>query len=165
MKLIPLSKGQFALVDDEDFESVNAFKWSAVFQRNNYRALRGYTGEDGKVIYVYLHRFLMNPPADMVVDHIDKNPLNNQRSNLRICTKRENSFNRSACRNNTSGFKGVYRNCSKTNPWLARLETGGKAKSLGNFETRELAAAAYDAAAKERHGEFASLNFPPPEMT
>jgi len=105
-----------------------------------------------------LHRllaqaFIPNPENKPFVDHIDGDPLNNSLSNLRWCTYTENGRNRKKHRNNTSGYKGVYFN-KAAGKWRARIKINGKNKSLGYFHTKEEAAAAYEAAAKEAFGEF-----------
>lgn len=96
----------------------------------------------------------MEPPAGIDIDHRDGNSLNNRRANLRLATHAQNQHNRKAYATNTSGYKGVsyYR---PTGKWVARIELKGKCKGLGYFFTPEAAHAAYIAAAKELHGEFA----------
>ncbi len=93
------------------------------------------------------------------IDHRDGNGLNNQRHNLRPATTAQNSRNRGRCRNNTSGYKGVtwYKPQRK---WLASISIDGRRKHLGYFASKLDAALAYDAAAREYHGDFARLNFP-----
>lgn len=73
------------IVDDEDFELVRKYRWGG----SNGRARATVNGRG-----VLLHRFLLQPPADMVVDHLNHDPLDNRRSNLRVCTQRENCQNR-----------------------------------------------------------------------
>lgn len=96
---------------------------------------------------------IMNPVKGMIVDHIDHNGLNNQRSNLRVCTISENNQNRRPKKGkNYLGTKFV----KSTNKWHAILRT----KFIGTFLSEIEAAKAYDKAAKEKFGEFAYLNFP-----
>jgi hypothetical protein len=161
MKEIPLTKGKVALVDDEDYEQVNAFKWHAKLAQNNGRwyAERGIYLPNGKQSRQSMHRFIMGldygDPRE--VDHKDRiNTLDNRRSNLRV-TLNQNPQNRGIPKTNTSGFKGVSWS-QQAQKWRAQIEAGGKSTHLGYFSTPELAAAAYDAAAIEYHKEFAVTN-------
>jgi len=95
----------------------------------------------------------------MHVDHINGNPLDNRKSNLRICTHAENSNNTGPRKNNTSGYKGVYW-AKRNKRWLAQITHNGKQVYIGHYKDKEEAARAYDAKAKEFQGEFAYLNFP-----
>tara|TARA_R110000824_G_scaffold396554_1_gene598108 strand:- start:1212 stop:1535 length:324 start_codon:yes stop_codon:yes gene_type:complete len=105
-----------------------------------------------------MQRFIMDAPKGMQVDHINRNPLDNRKSNLRICTNAENSYNTGPQKNNTSGYKGVsWRKDAKK--WTAYIGHAPKSH-LGYFDTPEEAAKARDAKAKELHGEYAHLNFP-----
>jgi len=159
MKEIQLTKGYVALVDDEDFEALSKHKWRAVVENSGYvRAIRNSPRENGKQKTIYMHRFVLNTPADMHVDHIDGNPLNNCKSNLRLCTNAENQRNKGKQKKNTTGFCGVVRRHSKG--FQAQLKLNRKTLSFGTYPTPEEAARAYDAAALKYHGEFARLNFP-----
>lgn len=100
-----------------------------------------------------LHRFIMNCPDDMVIDHINRNPLDNRRENLRICTQQQNVMNKSIQSNNTSGIPGVCWNKNK-NKWHARITVNGKTKSLGYHTTLEEAAEARRLAEIEYFGEY-----------
>jgi hypothetical protein len=88
------------------------------------------------------------------IDHIDRNPLNDNITNLRLATKSENNWNKPKPKNNTSGLKGVCK-YKPTNKWMAYIKVFGKSKTLGYFTTKEEAHAAYVNAAKAFHGEFA----------
>ena len=90
-------------------------------------------------------------PAE--VDHVDRNPSNNQWTNLRVCTRSQNRCNRPKTVKNTSGFKGVHWD-RLSKKWRAQIGLYGKIKHLGRFATREEAAKAYERAAKTLHGEF-----------
>lgn len=167
MKTIPLTQGKVALVDDDDYEKVNQFKWYAHLGGNGRwyatrqvmlrsRAEARATGLPRHTTQ-QMHRFIMdldfgNPQE---VDHIDRvNTLDNQRSNLRV-TLTQNQQNVGLRKNNFSGFKGVT---SVRGKWRAMIGVNGKTIHLGTFPTPELAAAAYDAAALEHQGEFAVTN-------
>lgn len=155
MKSIPLSQGKFALVDDEDFDYQNQWKWSAQKHQNTFYAVRHPAGKKNETIY--MHREIMKTPAGMLTDHIDHNGLNNQRYNLRICNNAKNQFNGQKRPNNTSGYKGVIK---VRGGWEARLVKDDKRVFRKVFRSLEEAALAYDEAAREHYGEFASLNFP-----
>lgn len=151
MKEITLSQGYIALVDDEDYTRVSQHRWYAgncagkIYPRSS-------AGKKNKKMY--LHRFLMQPPPGLEVDHINGNTLDNTRKNLRICTQAENRRNYDG-NNSKSGYKGVM---GKNSKWQARIKLDRKEIYLGVFATKELAAQAYNRAAHIYHGEFARLN-------
>lgn len=91
---IPLPHGLIALVDAADLPLVEGWNWSASTTRGTTYAYRNRM-VDGKQVPIRLHRLLLNPPADMVVDHINRDTLDNRRANLRICTQKANLQNRS----------------------------------------------------------------------
>ena len=91
MKLIPLTRGLFAQVDDEDFEFLSQWRWHANLKPY---AVCGVDAGSGTRTSMYMHRLIMSPTGKDVVDHIDGDSLNNTRSNLRICTHAENLRNR-----------------------------------------------------------------------
>jgi hypothetical protein len=154
VRYIPLTQGKYAIVDAGDYERVSRYKWCLSRTGKQLYAQRR-TG--GKTIR--MHQFIMNPPKGMVVDHIDGNGLNNRRSNLRICTRPENTRNRRVNPNTSTGFKGVWRD-KKTGKCWAQIYFEGKPIRLGSFATAVEAARAYDRKAIELFGQFARLNFP-----
>ena len=108
---------------------------------------------------VRMHREIMNAPAGLLVDHKNRNPLDNRRANLRLATHSQNMQNRGKFRSNaTSQFIGVCL-VKKTGKWKAQIKHQKKYIFLGEFDSEIDAAKAYDAAAIKYHGEFARLNF------
>lgn len=153
MKEIPLTQGQVALVDDEDFEAMSKFKWFADKRRRTYYAARNLRVAEGRgKRTVHMHAELLR--VDGYVDHKDGNGLNNQRYNLRPATTGQNVINSAKRRTaRTSSFKGVYLHKS-TGKWMARLA----GKFIGYFDSEIDAAKAYNAAALAKYGEFAKVN-------
>jgi len=105
---------------------------------------------------IHMHREIINAPADLQVDHINGNGLDNRRENLRLCTNAENARNRRLSKNNTTGYKGVDLDANR---YRAQIRVGQKFVYLGRFDDPIEAAKAYDAAAREHYGEFARTNF------
>lgn len=161
--------GDYAIIDEEDYQKVmdditttlrigkkRVNKWYV------YEASTGkkYTASGSK--RKSIHRAVMGYPKGMVIDHINGNPLDNRKVNLRVCTHSENAMNKKTRADSRSGYKGVYMSPNGKNI-QAYIRPPGMNKgrmSLGCYKTLEEAARAYDAKAKELFGEFASLNFP-----
>lgn len=150
MKKIPLTKGKFVLVDDEDFGRVHQFKW---YLSNDGYASRN-KRENNRRVTIRMHRFILSVKPGENVDHISGDRLDNRRSNLRLATRQENAFNRGRTLKNKSGYKGVS---AKKNRWLAQITRNYKVIYLGLFKTKTEASLAYKAAAKKYHGEFAHV--------
>jgi len=159
MRRLPLTKGKFALVDDEDYDRVSRHKWHAILDRGRWYAARMMRIMPGKRIRQTMHRFILYMPT-RIVDHKDLNGLNNQKSNLRLCTYLENSRNRTKTNANSSGYKGVRINHGRY--IQAFIVAEKKQIHLGTFPDLISAAKAYDAKAKEIFVEYARLNFPQP---
>ncbi len=156
MKEIKLTKGKVALVDDEDYEWLNQRKWHLT--KTGYAA-RGERAINKKIIYIYMHRLILNvQDKTILVDHRDMNGLNNCRNNLRTATHSQNSYNRKSESGASSKYLGVYWN-KIYKKWEVRIKSNGVNKYLGRFNNEEDAAVAYDKSAKETRGNFANLNF------
>lgn len=142
-------RGRKFTIDLEDYKTVSLYTWNQNSKTGYWSAPKG----------LYLHSLIMNTQKEkgQVIDHIDGNPSNNRKSNLRICTVSENGFNRSKQKNNTSGVKGVSWD-KKSQKWLAQIMSNCKQYRIGLFDTIKEASDAYDAKAIELHGEFARLN-------
>ncbi len=148
------------LVDDEDYEQLNQFKWSLSKCGLTFYAVRR-VKKIKNIPLIKMHRDIMkSTDINELCDHIDHNGLNNQKCNLRKCNKKENNRNRTS--RGYSKYLGVSLHIQKYNNeiyWRARIKFDKKAKHLGLFNTQEEAALAYDAAAKIHFGGFANLNF------
>lgn len=149
-----LIRGGWTLVDVEDFPLLCRYVWR-IAKVSRLKYPRPVTTLDGQM--VYLHRFLMAPLPSFLVDHVNRDPNDNRRKNLRIVTYLENNLNRPGNSSSTSGFKGV----AWTNKWAKwTVFVGPKSarRFLGAFDCELEAARAYNAWAKEHFGPFAYLN-------
>lgn len=138
----------YAIIDIEDMDKCRQHHWSAVAK--------------GRTIYVrsskllYLHHLILGyPPEGMGIDHKDMEGLNNRRNNLRFCTNGQNKANRTAGKNNTSGYKGVAWD-KRSGKWQVQV---GNSFYVGTYANIIEAAIAYDTKAVEVYGEFARTNF------
>lgn len=156
--LIPLTRNKFAVIDLEDVEKVEKYNWQAKERKRGWYAER-YQNINHRKTIIQMHRFIMNCPNDMEVDHIDPNlTLDNRKHNLRICTRSENSRNRRAKENKKDvKYKGVYKR--KSGRYRASIRIDGVLTHLGTFESDIEAAKEYDKRAIEVFGEFAYTNF------
>ncbi len=159
--MIQLTQNKTTIVDDDDYARFGHLKW----HYSHGRAVRrhGQWTRDRKKITgtIWLHREIMGDPEGLLVDHINGNPLDNRKENLRLCVQSQNMGNaRKTTKKTSSVYKGVYKESSKgfKNPWSAYVNKDGKRSSLGHFATEEEAALAYNTKAEELFGEFANLN-------
>lgn len=155
MRKVVLTRDRYALVDDQDFELVNKWKWNC--SSRGYAVRMDWSKGKHSPTSIYMHRLLIKAPVDLVVDHINGNKLDNRTNNLRVCSQRQNCANSSIPKNNKSGYKGVswYKAYKK---WAASIMVDRKSLFLGYFDDVIDAANAYNRAAIENFGEFAKLN-------
>ena len=134
-----------ALIDIEDVDKVKIYKWS--LNGRGYVMCR----INGKRIS--LHRFIMNCPENMVVDHINHNKLDNRKCNLRICTQSQNTMNKRKQSNNTSEYTGVYWYKARSK-WRVYITVNGKRIDLGYYDNLEEAIKVRKQAEKKYFGEY-----------
>ena len=162
MKQIQLTQGKFALVDDEDYEWLSKYNWyvKQVEKTNKYYAVRCFR-INGKKKNVLMHRdiFHLNVGDKILVDHKDRNGLNNQRFNLRFCNYNDNARNRSSIsKSKTSKYRGVSW-IKESNKWRASIRNPNKkSQHIGLFLNEKDAAIAYNKKAINLFGEFANPN-------
>lgn len=137
MQRIKLTQNKYALVDDDDFDFLNQWKWYF----NSGYAVRGNKEK------ILMHRVVNHTSKGIITDHINGDKLDNRKCNLRDCTNEENQMNRGAQANNTSGYKGVTWS-NKAGKWYAQIQYHGKRKHLGSYNTPQEASEVYNKEAK-----------------
>lgn len=159
----PTHGNKIALVDDEDYEYLNQWKWQVKKHRKTFYAHRTkqIPNSNRKKDHFKMHRVVMNVADPKIeVDHVDHNGLNCQRSNLRIATRKQNKQNASSHKDSASKYLGVLVEKRKNGiSYCAQIGINGKSTHLGSFKSEEEAAKAYDRAAIKHYGEFANPNF------
>lgn len=154
-------KGKCIKVDYKDFVLFNSRSW--YITNNGYVQHFVWRGRSYRptMVRTLFHRELMDTPQGLVCDHINGDPLDNRRSNLRICTQKDNVRNSRHRRTaKKSNYKGIVKTDKIKKPFLARIKVDGKPIHLGYFVTELEAAGAYDVAAKLYFGEYARTNLP-----
>jgi hypothetical protein len=153
---IKLTQNKFALVDSEDYEYLNQWKWHIYM---GYARRREWIPETKGYRTVSMHRLIVGTPDGGFTDHINGNTLDNRKSNLRIVNSSQNARNRGLSRINTSGYKGVvFRQRGKWNYWEAKIGVNNKRLFLGCFHNPIEAARMYNKAAIKYFGEYARVN-------
>lgn len=165
-KIIVLSKKhgeKEILLDDDVYDIISKYKWSVAKDHNTFYATRQIElpriGKKRNRKRLIMHRVILGlEDPKIMVDHIDRNGLNNQRNNIRICNQSQNMGNSSKRKGSTSKYYGV---CwvERKKKWAAYLQTNRKSNNIGFYNSEEDAAKARDLVAKEKYGEFAALNF------
>jgi len=131
---IKLTLGQYALVDPEDYERINKYKWNAYRGYSSYYSKRKiYNRKNGTERTVYMHRWLIDAPKGMMVDHINHNGLDNRKENLRLATRAENSRYSQKTKNKfSSDYKGVHY-IKKVKRWRTMITFEDKTIYIGQF--------------------------------
>lgn len=162
VRVIVLSKGAEALVDEADYDRFFPHRWYLHGSGKwAYAARNRPQGDPGPGRHIIMHREVCGAEPGQFVDHINGNTLDNRRMNLRVCTNAENIRNMLPHDGGTSKFKGVYW-LEARGKWRAQIMHDYKKLNLGNYESEEEAGRAYDQAAIRLFGQFARLNFPEP---
>jgi hypothetical protein len=143
------------IIDAVQYQKCVSYKWYIQNKTNSKQASSVKTKINGERITI--QDIILNHPHGTVIDHIDGNPLNNRLSNLRICTKRQNSYNRAVSSNNTLGYKGVYFEPNKK-LYRASIRVDGVLKTLKSSKDINVVIKAYDDAAIKYFGEYARTN-------
>ena len=157
---IPLTQGKYAIVDSEDYERLNKYKWYASKGGSTFYAARCvWDPVNKRKRTIKMHREILNPPHPLVVDHINHNGLDNLKANLRPVTKSQNTINKACIKQKGahSKYHGVTWQKS-INKWQAQIRINGIQTIIGYYNDETAAAKAYDTAAKKFHGDFAVLN-------
>lgn len=153
MKVIKLTQGRFALVDDKDFKNLDQWNWCF----NNGYAVRGqHNPLTQKTEIVLMHRAIVGAKKGHLIDHINNDGLDNRRINLRFADKTINALNAKLRKTNTSGFKGVWRD--RDGNWVAETSFKRKKIYIGAYKSKREAAIAFDNKVTELYGDIPLTN-------
>lgn len=156
-KLIPLTQGKFAIVDEDDYDFLTQWKWSL---SGRYARTVFYPKDiNGKLarIEVLMHKILMGDIPGKITDHINNNSLDNRRCNLREATLNDNARNKIKYKDSISKYKGLSWSEERKN-WHVKISVNDKTINLGRFKDEEYAALVYDIWAMYYFGDFAKTN-------
>lgn len=157
MKFIPLTRDEYAIVDNENYEFLSQFKWHVGTGGSNHSSFYACTYINAKLIQ--MPWLLIKRKINSIIDHKNRNTLDNRKFNLRLASIQENIFNRSGHQKSTSCYKGVSR-ASDRHKWRIQIQKDYKIFYSGYYGSEIVAAWVYDQMAKNLFGEFAVLNFP-----
>lgn len=154
MKTLYATNGQVILVDDEDYPNLVGMIWELAPTQHVL------TRTNGRTKPIMIHHMILPRRDGFEIDHVNGNPLDNRRANLRYCTHAQNMKNRKKHKHSRWEYKGIEKYSRPLKrPWRARIVSDGVRYNLGDFATALEAALAYDDAARKLHGEFARTNF------
>jgi hypothetical protein len=162
MSWVSILKNEIEILLDQEDASSLPEGHEIKFDKDGYPLVYFYCEDLRKETAFRLHRWVMREPKGLIVDHINGNKRDARKSNLRVCTAKQNTANigkkkvTPSGKTPTSRYKGVCLN--RNGKWQAQIKSGGASMYLGSYETEEAAARAYDAAAVGLHGEYAKLN-------
>ena len=146
-----LSKGHYALVDDEDYERLISVSWR--LSESGYAICTRPGTTPKSRITPLMHRVIMNPPSHLEVDHINHNTLDNRKENLRVCTNAQNQANKKHTKTNPLGLRGIY-SYGKNGKYRVVIRNHGKREHLGCFSDLDAAIRAYRSRSVELWGDF-----------
>ncbi len=157
---IKLTRRKYAIVDVDDFERVNQYKWHCTSFGYARRTASKRSEKGRKRVAIWMHNVVRPVPEGMTVDHINRSRLDNRTANLRGVTREQNTWNRKFVKKGSkTRYTGIHWN-KKVKKWNVRLRIEGRRKSFGYYADEVEAASAYDAVAKKYRREYAVLNFP-----
>lgn len=143
------------MVDDEDYDDLKKYKWHEDFHGYAVRAtfIRGVRGG------VKMHRSVLVAQKGQIIDHADRNKMNNQKSNLRFCSFSQNNHNRDKIKGARNRYVGVHLVTKRKDQWKVRICINGEYRQVGRFSSEIEAAKEYDRWARKTYGKFARVNF------
>lgn len=157
---IELTRGKYAILDPEDFESLNQYRWHCTNFGYARRTGSKRSEKGRKRVAIGMHNVVFPVPEGMTVDHINRNRLDNRKANLRAATREENTWNRKFVKKGSkTRYTGIHWN-KKVKKWNVRLRVEGRRKSFGYYADEVEAAKVYDRVARKYRREYAVLNFP-----
>ena len=153
MAIIQLNNGGCALVDATDFRRLSRWKWT----RDGYGYALRFYGPRHNQKQIRMHRAILDAPDGIQVDHINGDPLDNRRRNLRLCNNSQNQMNKKIRKDSKTGLKGVTLHKS-SGLYMARLKKDKKLMHCSYHKTPEEASRTYNLVALKYHGKFAKLS-------